>query len=77
MAAMVRDLPEAEEDLPEMDRDLRGRDLPGRDLPDRDPPGADQDPQAVVREPALQTDREECLPSREQPRREERLSSLV
>ena len=33
MAAMVRDLPEAEEDLPEMDRDLRDRDLPDRDLP--------------------------------------------
>ena len=72
MAAMVRDLPEAEEDLPEMDRDLQGRDLPDKDLQ-----GADQDPQAVVREPALQTDREECLPSREQPRREERLSSLA
>ena len=27
MAAMVRDQPEAEEDLPEMDRDLWDRDL--------------------------------------------------
>ena len=33
MAAMVRDQPEAEEDLPEMDRDLRDSDLPDRDLP--------------------------------------------
>ena len=33
MAAMVRDQPEAEEDLPEMDSDLRDSDLPDRDLP--------------------------------------------
>ena len=32
MAAMVRDLPEAEEDLPEMDSDLWDSDLPDRDL---------------------------------------------
>ena len=31
MAAMVRDQPEAEEDLPEMDRDLRDSDLPATD----------------------------------------------
>ena len=33
MAAMVRDQPDAEEDLPEMDSDLRDSDLPDRDLP--------------------------------------------
>ena len=64
MAAMVRDLPEAEEDLPEMDRDLRDRDLPDRDLPDRDLPAA-------------VTDKRENPRSSVQPRREEKLSSLA
>lgn len=64
MAAMVRDQPEAEEDLPEMDRDLRDRDLRDSDLPDRDLP-------------ATVTDRGEYLPSSVLPRREERLSSSV
>ena len=64
MAAMVRDLPEAEEDLPEMDRDLRDRDLPDRDLPDRDLPAA-------------VTDKREHPRSSVQPRREEKLSSLA
>ena len=64
MAAMVRDLPEAEEDLPEMDRDLRDRDLRDRDLPDRDLPAA-------------VTDKGENPRSSVQPRREEKLSSLA
>ena len=64
MAAMVRDLPEAEEDLPEMDRDLRDRDLRDRDLPDRDLPAA-------------VTDKREHPRSSVQPRREEKLSSLA
>lgn len=64
MAAMVRDQPEAEEDLPEMDRDLWDRDLRDSDLPDRDLP-------------ATVTDRGEYLPSSVLPRREERLSSSV
>lgn len=64
MAAMVRDQPEAEEDLPEMDRDLRDSDLRDSDLPDRDLP-------------ATVTDRGEYLPSSVLPRREERLSSSV
>ena len=64
MAAMVRDLPEAEEDLPGMDRDLRDRDLPDRDLPDRDLP-------------ATVTDKRENPRSSVQPRREEKLSSLA
>ena len=74
MAAMVRDLPEAEEDLPGMDRDLQDRDpqATARDLP-----GADRDPQAVDREPDPQTDRRECLQNSVQPKREERLSSLA
>ena len=69
MAAMVRDLPEAEEDLPEMDRDLRDRDLPDRDLPDRDLPDRDL--------PATVTDKRENPRSSVQPRREEKLSSLA
>ena len=64
MAAMVRDLPEAEEDLPEMDSDLRDSDLRDSDLPDRDLP-------------ATVTDKGEYLPSSVLPRREERLSSSV
>ena len=64
MAAMVRDLPEAEEDLPEMDRDLRDRDLRDRDLPDRDLPAA-------------VTDKREHPRSSVQPRREEKLSSFA
>ena len=67
MAAMVRDLPEAEEDLPEMDRDLRDRDLPDRDLPDRDLPDRDL--------PATVTDNRENPRRSVQPRREEKLSS--
>ena len=67
MAAMVRDLPEAEEDLPEVHRDLQDRDLPE----------ADRDPQAVDRDPDPQMDRRECLQNSVQPRKEERLSSLV
>ena len=49
---MVRDLPEAEENLPEAHRDLQ----------DRDPPEAVRDLPAVDREPELRTDRRECLP---------------
>lgn len=49
MAAMVRDLPEAEENLPEAHRDLQ----------DRDPPEAVRDLPAVDREPELRTDRRE------------------
>lgn len=64
MAAMVRDQPEAEEDLPGMDSDLRDSDLRDSDLPDRDLP-------------ATVTDRGEYLPSSVLPRREERLSSSV
>ena len=45
MAAMVRDLPEAEENLPEAHRDLQ----------DRDPPEAVRDLPAVDREPELRT----------------------
>ena len=62
MAAMVRDLPEAEENLPEAHRD---------------PPEAVRDLPAVDREPELRTDRRECLPNSVQPRREKRLSSLA
>ena len=69
MAAMVRDLPEAEEDLPEMDNDLRDSDLPDRDLRDSDLPDRDL--------PATVTDKGEYLPSSVLPRREERLSSSV
>jgi len=65
MAAMVRDQPEAEEDLPEMDRDLRDRDLRDSDLP------------ATDRGQHPATDRREYLPSSVLPRREERLSSSV
>lgn len=57
---MVRDLPEAEENLPEAHRDLQ----------DRDPPEAVRDLPAVDREPELRTDRRECLPNSVQPRRE-------
>ena len=56
MAAMVRDLPEAEENLPEAHRDLQ----------DRDPPEAVRDLPAVDREPELRTDRRECLPNSEE-----------
>jgi hypothetical protein len=65
MAAMVRDQPEAEEDLPEMDRDLWDRDLRDSDLP------------ATDRGQHPATDRREYLPSSVLPRREERLSSSV
>ena len=74
MAAMVRDLPEAEEDLPEMDRDLRDRDLPDRDLPDRDLPDRDLPDRDL---PATVTDKRENPRSSVQPRREEKLSSLA
>ena len=65
MAAMVRDQPEAEEDLPEMDSDLRDSDLRDSDLP------------ATDRGQHPATDRREYLPSSVLPRREERLSSSV
>ena len=68
MAAMVRDQPEAEEDLPEMDRDLRDSDLPATDRGQH--PATDRG-----QHPA--TDRREYLPSSVLPRREERLSSSV
>ena len=72
MAARVRDQPEAEEDLPGMDRDLRDSDLPEMDSDRRD-----SDLPATDRGQHPATDRREYLPSSALPRKEERLSSSV
>ena len=87
MAAMVSDLPA--QDLPETDKDLweavRDRQEVRRDLQavGRDPQGTAQDLPAMDKDlweavrDLIVTDRRECLRSSVQPRREEKLSSLV
>ena len=80
MAAMVSDLPA--QDLPETDKDLwevvRDRQEVRKDLQavGRDPQGTAQDLPEAPRD-LIVTDRRECLRSSAQPRREEKLSSLV
>ena len=68
MAAMVRDQPEAEEDLPGMDRDLRDSDLPEMDSDLRD-----SDLPTKERGQHPSTDRKEYMPSRAMQRKEESL----